>query len=68
MKNGQNLSKIKDIDFDWISNIQNDLNYKKDINKSIYNSKSTKYYINNFWCINQISKSKYDETLSKFWI
>lgn len=66
MKNGQDLSKIKDIDFDWISNIQNDLNYKKDINKSIYNSKSTKYYINNFWCINQISKSKYDETLSKF--
>lgn len=68
MKNGQNLSKIKDIDFDWISNIQNDLNYKKDINKSIYNSKSTKYYINNFWCINQTRKSKYDQTLSKFWI
>ena len=68
MKNGQNLSKIKDIDFDWISNIQNDLNYKKDSNKSSYNSKSTKYYINNFWCINQTRKSKYDQTLSKFWI
>ena len=66
LKNGQKLSKIEDIDFDWISSIQNDLNYKKDINKSIYNSKSTKYYINNFWCINQISKSKYDQTLSKF--
>lgn len=68
MKSGQKLSKIKDIDFDWISSIQNDLNFKKDSNKSIYNSKSTKDYINNFWCINQTSKSKNDQTLSKFLI
>lgn len=65
-KNGQNLSKIDDIDFDWISNAQNIMNYKKDSNKSLFTSKSKKFYINNFWCFNKKNDFKYDKTLSQF--
>jgi len=58
MINGKKLKRIKKIDFDWISKIQNEHNYNNDSKKSIYYTKSNKNYINNFWCINKMKENE----------
>ena len=66
MNSGKTLYKIKNFNYDYIKSLQSDSNLNKDVNKSIYNSKSTKHYINNFWCFNKLKKDRYDEILSQF--
>lgn len=66
MKSGKTLYKVKNFNYDYIKSLQSDINLKKDINKSTYNLKSTKHYINNFWCFNKVKKDRYDKILSQF--
>ena len=66
MKSGKTLSLIQDFNFEFITELQNNFNLCKDKHKSIYNSNSTKYYINNFWCFNKKKIKTYDEILTQF--
>ena len=54
MKSGT-LCGIGNFNFDYIKFLKVILILSKDINKSIYNTNSTKHYINNFWCFNKKS-------------
>ena len=68
MKNGKTLCEIEDFNFNYIRVLQSDFNLSKDIKKSIYNSYSTKHYINNFWCFNKKKIETYDKILTQFTI